>query len=633
MSLTAMNLAILIGAVLVTVAIFTSVISFRIGAPLLLVFLVVGLAAGEDGLGIVFDDFPAAYFIGSVALSLILFDSGFNTPAKTLRTAALPAVLLATVGVLVTTGLVGVVAHFLFDLGWLESMLLGAIVSSTDAAAVFFLLHAGGINLREFVRSALEIESSSNDPMAIFLTIALVELIVAGPSADTPGLTLVVDFVRQMGLGALVGFLGGQAIRIIIDRTDLDAGLYPIIFIALGLAVFGATSLLGGSGFLAVFIAGLIAGNSKMRHASGLRRFTQALTWLSQIAMFLILGLLASPSEFPSLILASTALAAFLMLVARPIAVWLCLLPFHFTRNEVFFISWVGLRGAVSILLGIVPIVAGLPQGHLFFNVAFIVVMVSLLVQGWSIGFTARWLKLTVPPRTGPLHRIELELPGGGDHEIVAYRVHPESRVAKGERIPRWARPSLVLRDGRSLRPQSAGRIQPGDQIYIVTATNYVPLLDQMFAGPAESAFDPQLYGEFILDPSAKLADVAAAYDTVIDEAEGHLTLREFFDRRLHGDIEPGDRVGLGRFDLIVRSVDASHNVVEAGLGVEPMTASPSRLRLPVNGADFLANLKAIGRLRASRQPAAAPVSDDLATVVPIDQVAPPEGQSPTERD
>lgn len=614
MSLLAMNLAILIGAVLVTVAIFTSLISFRVGAPLLLVFLIVGLVAGEDGFGIAFEDGPAAYFIGSLALALILLDSGFTTQITSFRIAALPALSLATVGVLLTAILTGVAAHYLLGLGWLEAALLGAILSSTDAAAVFFLLRVGGINLRERVRATLEVESSSNDPMAIFLTVALVELIEIGPGAGGAFVTLLLDFIREMGFGAVLGFIGGHAIRFIIDRADLDSGLYPIIFLSLGLAVYGATALIGGSGFLAVFIAGLIAGNSKMRHAPVLRRFTQALTWLSQIAMFLTLGLLASPSEFPEVLLASLGVAAFLMLVARPIAVVLSLLPFRFSRHEVVFTSWVGLRGAVSILLGIVPMIAGMPEGHLFFNVAFIVVMASLLIQGWSVRPVARLLNLTVPPQVGPLHRTDLELPGGSNHEVVGYRVHPDSRVAKGERIPRWARPSLILRDGRSLRPHAAGRVQAGDQVYIVTATNYVPLLDQLFAGPAESAFDPQLYGEFLLDPDARLGDVAAAYDTPIDPSEANLTVRDFLNRRLYGNVEPGDRVGLGRFDLIVRKVGQDHSVREVGLGVEPTVPVVPTLRLAKDRG-----LAAIAR-RAMRRGRGKPARSGSETRAKIDE-------------
>ncbi len=604
MSLTAMNLAILIGAVLVIVAIFTSVLSFRIGAPLLLIFLALGLGAGEEGLGIQFDNAPVAFFIGTVALALILFDSGFSTPFHTLKTAAFPAATLATVGVLLTAGLVGAAAHVLFGLDWTKALLLGAIVSSTDAAAVFFLLRAGGINLRERMRATLEVESSSNDPVAILLTIGLVELVLSGGGQGNPALQLLADLGVQVGIGTAMGLVGGYLIRLIIDRTDLDSGLYPIIFLSLALAVFGATALLNGSGFLAVYIAGLFAGNSRMRHAIGLRKFSQALTWLSQIAMFLTLGLLASPSEFPAILLPAIGLALFLMLVARPLAVWLTLLPFRFSSREVAFTSWVGLRGAVSILLGIVPLIAGLPEGHLYFNVAFVVVVVSLLIQGWSIGLVARRLGLTVPPQLGPLHRIELELPGGGDHEIVGYRVHPDSRVARGERIPRWARPSLILRDGRSLRPHTAGRIHAGDQVYIVAATSYLPLLDQLFAGPAESAFDPQLYGEFLLDPAARLADVAAAYDAEVPATEGDLTLRDFLRRRLHGNVEPGDRVSLGRFDLIVRAVDASHAVTEVGLGVEPASPHPV-VSLSPRSAALVARFARLFRRRRDKARAA----------------------------
>lgn len=581
MSFEAMNLAIFVGAVLVTIAIFTSVLSFRIGAPLLLVFLAVGLGAGEEGFGIEFDDAPAAFFIGSIALALILFDSGFNTAASTLRTAALPALSLATLGVLFTAVLVGLIARLLLGIGWLESFLLGAIVSSTDAAAVFFLLRAGGINLRERVRATLEVESSSNDPMAILLTIALVEIILSGGGAGTVAAGFFLTFAQQIGLGAVLGLLGGYCIRLIIDRTDLDSGLYPIIFVALALAVFGATALLGGSGFLAVYIAGLFAGNTRMRHAIGLRKFSQALTWLSQIMMFLTLGLLASPSEFGEVLWPAIGIAVFLMFVARPAAVWLAILPFGFGNREVAFLGWVGLRGAVSILLGIVPMIAALPEGHVLFNVTFIIVLVSLLVQGWSIRPVAKWLNLVVPPRQGPIGRTELELPGAGDHEVVAYLVHPESRVANGERIPRWARPALIIRDGRSLRPHTAGRIQPNDHVYIVASSAYVSLLDDLFAGSVGNPVDPRLYGDFVLDPEASIGSVAELYGAAVSSEEAPLTLRQFLHDRLHGDVEPGDRVSLGHLDLVVRAIDEKHVPTEVGLDIapgEPAASTPRRL-------------------------------------------------------
>jgi cell volume regulation protein A len=375
-----MNLVILIASILVAVAVFTSLVSFRVGAPLLLVFLFVGLAAGEDGIGgIMFDNAPLAYFIGSIALALILFDSGFETQLRTLKIAAGPSLVLATFGVLITTGVIGGVTWLVLDVPWLVALLFGAIVSSTDAAAVFFLLRVGGINLRDRTRSTLEVESGSNDPMAVFLTISLVELIILG-GGENIALELLQRFILQIGLGAIFGLAGGYALVWMINRVKLEPGLVPIITMALALSLFGATSILGGSGFLAVYVAGLYAGNSNMKMSVGVRRFQHVTTWLAQIAMFVTLGLLATPSEFGTVVLPGVILALVLVFVARPVAVWLCLMFFNFSRNDTAFISWVGLRGAVSILLAIVPMVEGVPEGQLLFNTAFIVVITSLLL-------------------------------------------------------------------------------------------------------------------------------------------------------------------------------------------------------------------------------------------------------------
>lgn len=510
--LDAMNIAILVAAGLVVISIVTSLVSFRVGAPLLLIFLGIGLAAGEDGLGIPFSDAPAAYFIGSVALAIILFDSGFGTRVQTIRAAAWPSVTLATVGVLLTTGLVGVVAHQFLGFGWLEGMLMGAIISSTDAAAVFFLLRVGGITLRERIRSTLEIESGSNDPTAIFLTLTLVEFL-AGGAAEGLSWGLAKSFVIQMGLGGMFGFFGGQVIVQVINRLTLDRALYPIVMLSLALVLFAAVNMVGGSGFLAVYVAGIVAGNSRMQAEAMVRRFQAGLTWLAQITMFLVLGLLATPSRFADVALPAIVLALFLALVGRPLAVWLCLLPFGFSRNETTFVAWVGLRGAVSILLAILPLVGGLPNGEAYFNIAFIVVLTSLLIQGWTVRPLARWLGLIVPPQFGQLERIELELPGQASHELVAYRIRANSAVTSGERIPRWARPSLVIRDGHSMKFHRAGRLQPGDMVYIFTQPKQVYLLDRLFAGklPVE-ADDREFYGDFGLDPDAKLSAVAEAY-------------------------------------------------------------------------------------------------------------------------
>ncbi|HSK30446.1 MAG TPA: potassium/proton antiporter, partial [Candidatus Limnocylindria bacterium] len=300
-------LAVSIGALLLIVSVMSSLIAFRFGAPLLLVFLTLGLLAGEDIGGIRFDNAHAAYLIGSVALAIILFESGFETPFRSYRMAAWPAITAATIGVALTAGFVGVAAHWLLGLTWMEGLLIGAIVGSTDAAAVFFLLRVGGITIRERVRSTLEIESGTNDPMAIFLTVALVELIASG--AQQPSWTLALNFIIQMGGGALIGSAAGLLIVFAFNRLALEAGLYGILSLACSLLVFGSTSLVGGSGFLAVYVAGLIAGNASLRKRGTLRRFHDGLTWLAQIVMFLTLGLLATPSQFPTVAVPAMALA------------------------------------------------------------------------------------------------------------------------------------------------------------------------------------------------------------------------------------------------------------------------------------------------------------------------------------
>lgn len=564
------NLAILIGAGLIVVSVFTSLISRRIGAPLLLIFLGIGLLAGEDGiLGIDFDDGPAAYFIGSLALAIILFDSGFETRLRSYRIAAFPALTLATVGVLLTAGLLGLAAIPLLGLGWVEALLLGSIIASTDAAAVFFLLRVGGINLRERVSATLEIESGTNDPMAVFLTLILVELAAAKAGLDDVGWDVALSFLTQLGIGLPAGVLGGFAIAAVLGRIrNLDSGLYPIASLAMALVVFAATGMAGGSGFLAAYVAGLVAGNLKVRHAARLRRFQLGMTWLAQIGMFLTLGLLATPSQFGPLVLPSLLLAVALILVARPLAVWLCLLPFGFSRREIAFTGWVGLRGAVSILLAILPTIGGVENGQLYFNVVFIMVLASLLIQGWTVGPMARWLKLAVPPRTGPVDRQELELPGGTEHELVGYRIHPDSAIAKGERVPRWARPVLILRGGKALTIHNAGALRPNDQVYLFAAPRQIDLLDKVYAGPSDAP-DPRFYGDFPLSAGTTLGDVAMQYGLSLDGGP-EIRLGDLLTEEFNGRPEVGDRLPLGPVELVVRALGDGGDVTEVGIILEP---------------------------------------------------------------
>lgn len=558
---------ILVGAGLIVVSVLTSALAFRFGAPLLLIFLCIGLIAGEDGLGLMFDDANIAYFLGSLALAVILFDSGFGTRTQTLKRAAAPAIVLATLGVLLTTLLVGVAARFLFGLPWLHALLMGAIVSSTDAAAVFFLLRTGGIKIYKRVRSILEVESGSNDPMAIFLTILLIELILADGSSNI-ATSFLTGFGLQMGLGMVIGLGAGFLIVAVVNRIHLEEALYPIVVMAAALCVFALTGKLGGSGFLAVYVAGIVAGNSAIKGESALRRYQQGMTWLAQIVMFLVLGLFVTPSEFGPVLLPAVALGLFLMFIGRPLAVWLCLLPFGFDRQTVAFSCWVGLRGAVSILLGILPIVLGVEGADLFLNAAFIMVLTSLLVQGWTIKPAARWLNLIVPSQAGPVERIELELPGNPRHEFLIYRVMDDSPLIAGKHLPRWARPSLVVRNGRSFAFERVGHLMPGDYVYLFAPPEYVALLDQLFAKPqGPSKDDKAFFGEFKVKPESRLADLQRSYDLPLREDQPEeQTIAEYIAAELGSSPVVGDRVPLGPLDLVVRAVYQGATVTEVGL-------------------------------------------------------------------
>lgn len=612
-----MYLVILVGTLLVLLAAFSSLLAFRFGTPLLLLFLCIGLIAGVDGLGIDFDNAPVAYFIGSIALAIILFDSGFGTSIQSFRQAAAPALTLATIGVLLTTAIFAIPAHFLLDMTWLEALLLGAIVGSTDAAAVFFLLRVGGVSIREKVRSTLEIESGSNDPMAIFLTIALVEIIASGVGYDEIGFEILSQFVLQMGLGVVAGIVGGMAIVGLVNRLNLERGLAPIFVLALSLLIFSATGAFNGSGFLAVYVAGLYAGNRNVRSAPTLRRFQDGMTWLAQILMFLLLGLLATPSQFPEIALPAILLALFLIFIARPLAVWLALLPFKFQREETAFVSWVGLRGAVSILLAILPLIGQLDNAQLFFNAAFLIVIVSLIIQGWTINPLAKRLGLILPPRIGPVDKVELELPGTASHELLAYRVVADSPVATGERIPRWARPSLVIRDGKSMRYQYAGRLKAGDYVYLFISSRYPRLLDRLFASPLPvSEDDAEFFGAFSIDPSRPAKDLAAAYDIKLAADEETMTISALLTKRLGGRAEYADRVVLGPIEIIVRDVDDDGDISSAGLLLDPESSRP---QIPVF-LSFREMLYAAGsRIRRKPAPEETPIAPPPDSLMPAE--------------
>ncbi|MBB2690362.1 UNVERIFIED_ORG: cell volume regulation protein A [Rhizobium esperanzae] len=601
----AFYIVVLVATALVLLAAFSSLLAFRFGAPLLLLFLMIGLAAGVDGLGIEFSNNYLAYILGSIALAVILFDSGFGTPMQAFRLAAVPSLTLASVAVLITASLFAVAAMWLLNFTWLEGLLLGSIVASTDAAAVFFLLRIGGINIRDKVRSTLEVESGTNDPMAIFLTIALVEVLASGERYAGINIGMLAMFVQQMGLGVILGLLGGMMIVLIVSRLDTDRGLTPIFVLALALLVFSFTGAVGGSGFLAVYVAGIYAGNRKMQAIGTIKRFQDGMTWLAQIIMFLVLGLLATPSQFPVIIVPAILLALFLIFVARPLAVWLSLLPFDYTQQEIGFVAWVGLRGAVSILLAIMPILGKLENGQIFFNTAFIIVLVSLLVQGWTIKPVAKKLGLIIPPRIGAVDKVEVDLPGAANHELLSYRVIKDSPVLRGERIPRWATPSLVIRDGKSMRYQYAGRLRENDLVYLFIVPSYSRLLDRLFASRAPvDEDDAEFFGAFALSPARPAADLDAAYGPgLLNESEKGLTIAELMRQRLGGKADYADRVRLGSIILIVRDLDEHDHVTSVGMSLEAVEPAIT-LPIFINLKDIIQRIRDRLKGRRSREAA-----------------------------
>lgn len=602
----AFYIVVLVATALVLMAAFSSLLAFRFGAPLLLLFLMIGLAAGVDGLGIEFSNNYLAYILGSIALAVILFDSGFGTPMQAFRLAAVPSLTLASVGVLITASLFAVAAMWLLNFTWLEGLLLGSIVASTDAAAVFFLLRIGGINIRDKVRSTLEVESGTNDPMAIFLTIALVEVLASGERYAGINISMLAMFVQQMGLGVILGLLGGMMIVLIVSKLDTDRGLTPIFVLALALLVFSFTGAVGGSGFLAVYVAGIYAGNRKMQAIGTIKRFQDGMTWLAQIIMFLVLGLLATPSQFPVIIVPAILLALFLIFIARPLAIWLSLLPFDYTQQEIGFVAWVGLRGAVSILLAIMPILGGLENGQIFFNTAFIIVLVSLLLQGWTIKPVAKKLGLIIPPRIGAVDKVEVDLPGAANHELLSYRVIKDSPVLRGERIPRWATPSLVIRDGKSMRYQYAGRLRENDLVYLFIVPSYSRLLDRLFASRAPvDEDDAEFFGAFALSPSRPAADLDAAYGPgLLNESEKGLTIAELMRQRLGGKADYADRVRLGSIILIVRDLDEHDHVTSVGMSLEAVEPAIT-LPIFINLKDIIQRIRDRLKGRRNRDAAA----------------------------
>lgn len=478
------NTIVLLAGVFLLIGIASSKFSARIGMPVLVLFLGVGMLAGSEGFGgIPFEDYGFANSVGSVALALILFDGGLRTSLASVRSAWRPALALSTVGVLLTSALTGLAAAWVLDVPPLHGMLLGSIVGSTDAAAVFSILRTSGLRMPERLTATLEVESGSNDPMAIFLTVGLIGIITG--SADSAG-ALALLFVSQFGVGALVGIGVGRGAAWAIDRINLDhPGLYPLLALAFGLLAFGLAAVFEGSGFLAVYLAGIVLGNRLVVFRRGIFLFHDAAAWLGQIVLFIMLGLLSFPSRLVAVAAEGLLIAIVLIFVARPLALAVSAFPFRFRPKEMVFLSWVGLKGAVPITLATFPLMAGVEGGELLFNVVFFVVLVSALTQGWSLPTVARWLGLGQPAASMPPLSVEINALRHVDGEIVDYTVASSARVS-GQSLRDLALPdgvavTLVVRGSEVIMPRGSTVLRPGDHAFLAMRRQFKPLVDCLF--------------------------------------------------------------------------------------------------------------------------------------------------------
>lgn len=570
---------ILVAGVLLLLGLVSSKLSARLGMPVLVLFLLVGIFAGSEGIGgIDFENYPLAHALGTLALTMILFDGGLGTSLGAIRVSWKPALLLATLGVLVTAVLTGVAAAWILKISLMEGLLLGSIVGSTDASAVFAILRWGGVGLPKRISAILEVESASNDPMAIFLTIGCIEVMLGHV---TPGLGLLGFFASQMLIGSVLGIAGGWAVVWLVNNLELGvAGMYPVLVSACCLFIYGAATKLGGSGFLAVYLGGVVIGNRQLMFQQGIRRFHDAIAWLAQIMMFVTLGLLCFPSRLWEVGGKALLISIVLIFIARPAAVLMSALPFGFNWRELGFLSWVGLKGAVPITLATFPLMLATPEislrAPLLFDVVFFIVVVSAIVQGTSLGPVARWLGLECPREPEPPVSLEISSLRHVDGQVVDYAITEESRAA-GRLVKELALPggvviALIARGEHIIPPQGITRIHVGDHVILVLRPGTLPLVEQVFGRSAEPRAPVPLAIEFPFRGSTTVGELEDFYCIRMDSA-AHQTLDEVMRQQLGPEQTELDAVvefGTLRFRVQRLSSDGKIELVGMSILPEP---------------------------------------------------------------
>ncbi len=464
----------LIGSILLFISILAGKTSYRFGVPTLIFFLVVGMLAGSEGVGkIQFDNPVTAQFIGVLALNFILFSGGLDTKWSYIKPVLGRGILLSTLGVFLTTLIVGAFIWGITAFSFLEGLLLGAIVSSTDAAAVFSILRAKSVGLKKNIRPTLELESGSNDPMAYFLTVTLTSLVI---NQDQSFISILPNFLLQVAFGAIVGLGMGKLSILVINKLKLDfEGLYPVLVIALMGFTFSFTDSIGGNGFLAIYLASVYIGNHDFIHKKTIMRFFDGIAWLMQIVVFLTLGLLVYPSQIIPVIGIGLLISLFMIFIARPISVYASLSFFKLKNKEKLFISWVGLRGAVPIVFATYPLIAGVEKANMIFNIVFFISVTSVLLQGTTLSVVAKWLNVSVPEKAKRRTPLDIELSDNIKTELAEIMV-PEDNPAVGKEIvnigfPKTAIIAMIRREGKYITPNGSTVLQPFD-ILIVLAEN-----------------------------------------------------------------------------------------------------------------------------------------------------------------
>ncbi|UTO05536.1 potassium/proton antiporter [Moraxella sp. FZLJ2107] len=510
-----LNIFYVVASILIFISIMTSTLSARLGVPLLLFFLAVGMLAGEEGvMGIQFADYNLANFIGQAALACILLDGGLRTSLHSFRVGLKPAVTLASWGVLATVAVLGVFATWLLGVDWRLGVLMAAIVGSTDAAAVFSLLRHGGVKLNDRVQATLEIESGANDPLAILLVTAMIALNL-DPTSQGIG-DLVLMLISQIGIGLISGLVAGWALSRLLPKVHLADGMYAILIMSAGMAIFGATNLLGGSGFLAVYLAGVVIGNTKVRATEHVLRVMDSFAWLSQAVLFVVLGLLVKPSSILEVWHYSLLIFLFLLFIARPFAVASSLLPFRFGFREISFISWVGLRGAVPITLAIIPVTMQVPGADLAFNITFGVVILSLLAQGTSIPMMSRLFRVWVPTDNAP--KAEHEIWVGDQANITLYEFEVKPGAFAIGRHPQGISSKVnsndisvfaVVRNERLLSVNDETILKTGDVVWYALRGDYAASIAKIFNNSAtQYQKNSEFYGDWLLSPHVLISDL-----------------------------------------------------------------------------------------------------------------------------